>query len=42
MTQDEVIDLLDDNEVAFEVVEQADGVLTLRVEIEETERTSRA
>ena len=40
MTRDEVIDLLDDNEVAFEVVEQADGVLTLRVEIEETERAS--
>jgi len=40
MTRGEVIDLLDDNEVAFEVVEQADGVLTLRVEIEETERTS--
>lgn len=37
MTRDDVIELLDDNEVAFEVVEQADGVLTVKIEIEESD-----
>ena len=37
MTRDQVIELLDDNEVAFEVDSLADGVLTIRIEIEEKE-----
>lgn len=35
MTREEVIDLLDDNAVAFEVVRHADGVLTVKIEVED-------
>lgn len=35
MTRDEIVDLLDSNEIAFEVVEHADGVLTVRIETED-------
>jgi hypothetical protein len=35
MTRDQIVELLDDNEVAFEVDSQVDGVLTIKIEIEE-------
>ena len=35
MTRDQIVEMLDDNEVAFEVDSQVDGVLTIKIEIEE-------
>lgn len=35
MTREEVIDLLDDNAVAFEVVRHTNGVLTLKIEVQD-------